>query len=157
MTEAARNALPHDALEDELALIDTSLLPPLMRRLVKLIGLRHTVALIAARPGVRVYVGVQPERCGVLREIMPFEAVEKLCHEMPGETLELPTGKKLLAQLRRHSIRSMRARGLSQERVATAVGLTRRWVRNIEQQIHSLDGDGAPRTGDLFDSDATGA
>lgn len=110
--------------------VDPRLLPPQLRELVRLIGLAHTLRLVEARGGAPLYVGLSVEGAGVLRELLPAEAVAALVAHYAGHTLRLPKPDKILQQLRDRAIRAARGAATKRE-LATLYGLTTERVRQI--------------------------
>lgn len=130
--------------EAELDLVNADLLPPQARQLVRLIGMANTLALLEKRGGVTLRIPVNAHEAVVLKEILPMEAIVKLCEAMPGQRLELPKIDKIVKQVRNRVIKSER-KELSAASVALRHNLSRRQVINLSKP------DADDRQADLFD------
>lgn len=124
--------------------VNADLLPPQMRQLVRLIGMAHTLALLAKRGGTTLRIPVQAEESVVLRDILPMAAIVKLCAALPGQRIELPKMDKIVTQIRNRAMQNERQQ-LSAARVALKYSLSRRQVINICRPVAD------DRQVDLFD------
>lgn len=140
--------------ESDLDLVNPDLLPPLMRNLVRLIGLPETLRLLEARGGIPTYIPAHPDQSTELKAVLSAAALEALARsEYAGHRVELPKPDKVIAQLRNHAIRNARTQ-MSAAQVARTFGLTRRHVINLSAS------DAEDPTLDLFtacDSAASGS
>lgn len=115
--------------------IDVSALTPLLKRLVRAIGVPATVDLLQARGGTRLYFKGERKRNDrrLLRDLVGEDAATALYAEFRdhGQELTLPKVDKILTQLRDRAIRAERGRGVGVEILARKYRLTRRHVSNI--------------------------
>lgn len=118
--------------EADLDAVNADLLPPQARQLVRLIGMPHTLTLLEKRGGMTLRIPIDPDKCVVLKAILPMEAIAKLCAEMPGKRLELPKIDKIVKQIRNLAINNER-KLFSAPAVAQRHGLSRRQVINISK------------------------
>lgn len=116
--------------EAELESVNADLLPPQMRQFVRLIGMAHTLTLLEKRGGVTLRIPVNAHEAVVLKEILPLEAIVKLCEAMPGQRLELPKIDKIVKQIRNRVMTNER-KHYSAASVALRHNLSRRQVINI--------------------------
>lgn len=125
--------------------VDERLLTPMLRRLVRAIGLPHTLTLLAARGGVPLEIPKRGRASPLLVELIGADHAERLADEFAGvDAITLPMADKLHAQIRNRAIRAERATA-SLSALARRYGLTRRQIVNIA-------GDSAPEPApDLFD------
>lgn len=130
--------------EAELDLVNADLLPPQMRQFVRLIGMVNTLALLEQRGGVTLRIPVNAHEAVVLKEILPMEAIVKLCEAMPGQRLELPKIDKIVKQIRNLAMTNER-KIYSAASVALRHNLSRRQVINICKPTAD------DRQADLFD------
>lgn len=109
-------------------------LPPQIRVLVQVIGLRATLALLQARGGTPYTVPIDGGRSRVLCEIIGAHAAEKLSARFKQRTLSLPKLDKAVKQIRDRRIRQDHAQGVSLSELAFRYRLTTRHISNIVQQ-----------------------
>jgi len=136
------------AVDIDLSVVDVSQLPPQVRELVRWIGLEQTYALLVERGGLPTYVPASPGADTILSEILEPEALERLCRELGGRTLDTPKADKIWRQVRDAAIREARAAGATHWALARQYRLSRRQIQNIcNAQPEEPD-----PTGDLFES-----
>ncbi|MCF7964184.1 MAG: hypothetical protein K9L79_01455 [Methylobacter tundripaludum] len=116
--------------EAELESVNADLLPPQMRQFVRLIGMAHTLTLLEKRGGVTLRIPVNAHEAVVLKEILPMDAIVKLCEAMPGQRLEMPKIDKIVKQIRNRAMTNER-KHYSAASVAQRHNLSRRQVINI--------------------------
>jgi len=112
--------------------IDTQTLPPLVRRLIQLIGLNETWKLLAARGSLTTVIPATLERSSELQKILSPRAVRALVKAMPNARLELTSVRKFHNQVRNAAIRADRQR-MTYPELMQKYGLTRRMLINICQ------------------------
>lgn len=112
--------------------IEVEDLPPLARELVALAGFDAAVRLIAARPGIPVFIPQSLPPGHWLIAAVGQQAAEALVKSYGGEHITPPNCKRALAKIRHRRIRESRAEGRSQTEVALIYDLTPRQVRNID-------------------------
>ena len=123
-------------IDENLELINTALLPPQARRLIKIIGLKQTVQLLKERGGTAIFIP-ESHNGSVLLEILSKEQVSKLCSsEMCGRHVDLPTMDKISIQLRNIRIKQKRVTGSSIPSLAKEYKLSRRWVATICKEVN---------------------
>jgi len=120
--------------------IDERLLTPMLRRLVRSIGLPNTLTLLAKRGGLPLEVPRRGRSSYILVELIGETAADLLAEEFAGtEAITLPMADKLHAQIRNRAIRAERSTA-SLSALASRYGLTRRQIVNIagedEQERH---------------------
>jgi len=135
-------------VSSDLDIIDPSLLPPLLRQLVGLLGVAETLRLLEARGGLPLYIPTHPDQTA-LRDVIAPSALAALCASpLAGDTVDLPKSDKLLAQLRNHYLLEAVGSGAKSARaVAHELGITWRRVKQIRQAARDRSPD---PTGDLF-------
>jgi hypothetical protein len=115
--------------------IDTSLLPPVAKLLVRRLGLDHALAVIRAWGGLPLYVpkrGIPPE----FVEAFGQEAAEVLCREFRGDTIgHVPSCGPALLAARNRAIVQAAQDGASIVDLARMNKLSWRQVWNI---VHGL-------------------
>lgn len=117
-------------MTDELV-IDERLLTPMLRRLVRSIGLPHTLTLLAKRGGLPLEVPRRGRSSVILVDLIGAAAADCLAEEFAGtDAITLPMADKLHAQIRNRAIRAERSRA-SLSALASRYGLTRRQIVNI--------------------------
>lgn len=110
--------------------IDERLLTPMLKRLIRRLGVAKTLTLLRARGGVPLKLPMQPE--GLLAELLGRDAVAALIEEFgPGERVTMPMVDKIDAQIRDAAIRAEHRNGDSLADLALRYRLTMRQVQNI--------------------------
>lgn len=128
----------------DLKLVDPTLLPPQMRRLVECIGLPETLRLLMARGGTFVYMPVSADSETPLTTVLSRRSIAALAgSSLAGQRIELPKADKITKQLRNIALRAER-RNASAAAVALRYNLTRRQVINL---THATNDNPTP---DLF-------
>lgn len=110
--------------------INTALLPPQMRMLVRVMGLGPALRLLEARGGTRMTV---PGRCSAehwLHDVVGPQAFAALVADSANVTMDLPKLDAVTRQWRHQQVHEL-ARYLSHGEVARRTGYTRRHVINI--------------------------
>lgn len=130
--------------------INPALLPPQLRKLVRVIGFAETLKLVQAKGGVPVYIAANPTTSCQFDGILSNESVIALAKEFGGERIDLPKADKLLAQLRDLYIIQKNG-SVSGRKLAKELNIT--W-RRIKQIRASAKVDSAQS--DLFDLDKNG-
>ena len=110
--------------------IDTRSLPPLVRRLIPLIGLDETYQLLSARGSRTTVIPATIERSSELQKILSPQAVKALVDAMPNVRLELTSVRKFHNQVRNAAIRADR-QSMTYPELAQKYGLTRRMLIHI--------------------------
>lgn len=128
----------------ELEAVNADLLPPQMRRLVRLIGMAATLTLLEKRGGVTLRIPINADEAVVLQGILPMAAIVQLCEALGGQRLELPKIDKIVKQLRNLAMQNER-KLLSAAQVALKYDLCRRQVINICKSVAD------DRQADLFE------
>lgn len=113
--------------------IDADLLPPILQDFVELIGLQHTLALVQAYGGVRLYVPkLQLEDDHPLVRQIGREAAEKLQAMYGGEPhFDIPKAERAVRAVRDARIRHLRGTGAPVRTLALDHRLTERQIRTI--------------------------
>ncbi len=118
-------------IDESLEQINTELLPPQARRLIKIIGLQQTIQLLKERGGTAIFIP-ESHNGSVLLKILSKELLSKLCSsEMGGRHVDLPTMDKISIQLRNIRIKQKRANGASFPSLAKEYKLSRKWIATI--------------------------
>ncbi len=117
---------------NNLALLDTDLLEPILQDIVALIGLHHTMKLVHAYGGVRLYVPVQPlDDEHYLVRLIGAAAAKKLQAMYGGEPhFDIPKAERALRAVRDNEIRAKRPH-TSVRLLALEYRLTERQIRTI--------------------------
>ncbi|WP_051278450.1 Mor transcription activator family protein [Solimonas flava] len=116
------------------ATVDLAPLPPMLRRLVRALGLPATLQLLEARGGTRFYLGGERGRRDrhVLADIIGKEAAEAFYREFGGvPEVTLPKADKIVQQTRDAQIRADTEHSLME--LAVMYRLTSRQVQNIRR------------------------
>lgn len=138
---------------NDLDLIDPTLLPPQMRELVRLIGIPETLKLLQARGGLPTYIGKDPAR-SQLCKVISEHAIRALSEVYGDTTLDLPKADKMIAQLRNLYIVRVRESGeKSGRQLAAELGLTWRMIKYISAKARQPENP----TADLFELDSVTA
>lgn len=112
--------------------VDFSVLPHSMQRLIRIIGLHDTLALLRARGGTVLHIPERVETKSMLAVLISKEALTVLVNsELAGLDIQLPKVDKYDIQLRNYAIRNT---NISHTQAALDFGLSR-------QQIHNIRGD----------------
>lgn len=126
------------------------LLPPLLKRIVRAVGLPAALRLLKARGGTRYCVPVSPT--GLILEFMDSRQATALIRELGAtEHVSLPKADKALLELRNAQIRLEYAAGDSLLTLALRYNLTTRHVLNIVRGTDREEDEAADlEQGDLF-------
>ncbi len=131
----------------DLNIFDTSLLPPQMRLLTKIIGLGETIELVKHRGGRPTRMPTTGTRDTALDNILKRESIMALAKsDLAGQRLDLPKPDKIMVQLRNMNILAARGR-LTKAELAKEYGLTTRMI----QIIWNEDPQPECPTADMFD------
>lgn len=128
--------------------INTAMLPPQLRLLVRVMGVGPALALVEARGGTRLTVPVRCSPDHWLNEVVGPVAFAALVQDSAAVTMELPKADAATRQWRHQQVHEL-ARTMTNDQVARATGYTRRHVINIRQAEAEAAGLRQP---DLFDS-----
>lgn len=111
--------------------LDVSLYTPMLRRLLRAIGIGGTTALLRWRGGCRLCLPQSPER-SELRHYLTYSQAQGLIDEFgAGMCITLPKPDKLFIAARNAEIRSEHLEGDSLATLALRYGLTTRHITNI--------------------------
>jgi hypothetical protein len=114
----------------ELPGIDERLLTPMLKRLIRCLGVAKTLVLLRARGGIPVKLPQSAD--GFLAEMLGVQELAALLAEFgPGSRITLPVVDKIDAQIRDAAIRMEHARGDSLADIALRYKMTMRHVQNI--------------------------
>lgn len=117
------------------SLLDIEDLPPLFRELIALVGEPSALALVSARPGLRVYIPHdgwlqrQPENW--LVELLGIETALKLGKHYGHTWLKLPKLDSIQREARHKAIIAAYAQGESTATLAIRFGYTERHIERI--------------------------
>jgi hypothetical protein len=112
--------------------IDTSLLPPVAKLLVRRLGLDHALAVIRAYGGLPLYVPLRPNPA--LIDAIGKEAAEALCYHFAGEEIwHVPKCLPALLAARNRAIVQAARDGTPQTSLARKHNLCWRQIHNIVQ------------------------
>lgn len=114
--------------------LNQALLPPILRELSELIGLRSALALAQAYPGVAVYIPSRPHKGHHLAALVGYEQLVKLSEVYGQESLKLPN--TVVRKLKHQVVHDMRSQGKSARKAALATGYTERRVQQICSETH---------------------
>jgi hypothetical protein len=125
--------------------IDLTLLEPLLREMVGLVGLQSTMAIVYRWGGVRLWFPDEPKPDSELVQRVGIEHARQLCARFGGDKPTIPKAYAALQAIRNAEIRA-NPDGLSVPALALRHGL-------IERRIYQIRGETAPRSGQsgLFD------
>lgn len=135
--------------------VNTHLLPPQLRMLVRIMGEQAAFRLVEQRGGTPLVVPVKVSPDHWLMDILGPEAFAALVGEMAGMTTDLPKADALFRQWRHQRVHALVGTKMTDAEVALATGYTRRHVINIRQAEAELAAacggpDGNPAQFDLF-------
>jgi DNA-binding CsgD family transcriptional regulator len=107
-----------------------------------IVGIAGARALMKRRAGKRLDIAKRPS-AELVTDIGPEQA-KRLCDEMGGLCVEVPTKMSIARTLRRREMVELRSRGLTKMEIATRVGLTIRAVEYALQndELNEEPGDG---------------
>ena len=111
--------------------IDNDLLPPQLRCMVRLAGVRETAKLLGAWGGTRRHIPKQPTADTKICQVVSLDAACHLATHFGGQRIEVPQSNRLLDQARDKRTRSAAAMGASNHDLAYAYGLTSRTIKKI--------------------------
>lgn len=119
--------------------VDVSPYTPMLRRLIRAIGIGGTTALLRWRGGCRLCLPHDPRR-SELAQYLSIGQVQALIDTFgAGNPVTLPKPDKLYLQARNSEIRVSHAQGDSLAELALRYGLTTRHIMNI---VAANDDDG---------------
>lgn len=110
--------------------LDTSLLEPVLRKLVREIGLVHTLRLVEHGAGLPLYIPKNPVPGHWLEQLVGMQAARRVAEMFGGESPVLPRALPALRALRDRQMRAVRD-STSVRGLARAHGLGRRRVQQI--------------------------
>lgn len=113
------------------ACLNTKLLPPQLRLLIRAIGEGAALELVRHCGGARFTVPTHASDDHWLCPIIGKEALQALIDEYKGITMDLPKYDSFIRQQRHLRVRSLAREGLSQSDVAVRTGYSRRHVISI--------------------------
>lgn len=124
--------------------IDVRLLPPIMKRLVRAIGIEDTIKLLRWRGGTDLPLPTSRSRkagayAGELRRVISADKVDALYAEFAdgNKEMTLPKADKILMQYRNCEIRRLHYEtGVTIDSLAMQFDLTGRQVWNILHSAH---------------------
>lgn len=116
--------------DDELASIDVSILPNVMRKMITAIGLPSTIKVIEKHGGTQLRIPKKAERSVVLVAILTYDEINNLAKIMGGERIDTPKLDKVLIQLRNKLICND-VTHISIVEIAKKYNLTRKTIFNI--------------------------
>ncbi len=116
--------------------IDIGLLPGLLKDLVDLIGIDNAFLLTHHYGGQLKYIAKSPHRTA-MRQHLNGEALEKICYQYGGLTLEVPKNDHFQKQIRNTHIMHALASGKSRAQVAQEFSLGVRQVGNIKRALNA--------------------
>lgn len=127
------------------ATVDLTLLEPLLRDMVQLVGLQPTLAIVAQHGGTRLWFPNDPKPDSPMVKLVGIDNARRLCLHFGADRPTIPKAKAALQALRDADIRA-NPEGLSVPQLALKYGL-------IERRIYQIRGDAAPPAGQpgLFD------
>lgn len=113
--------------------LNTHLLPPQLRLLIRVMGEGPALELAAQRGGTQLTVPVRVRRDHWLYDVVGHTAFAALVAECAGITLELPKYDKVLQQHRHQRVHALAREGWTQGEIAVETNYTRRHVITICQ------------------------
>lgn len=128
--------------------LNTHLLPPQARHLVRVMGVGPALRLLEVRGGTRIIVPVRVSADHWLMDVVGLEAFAALVDDSRGLVIELPKYDAVLRQWRHQQVHEL-SRHLSDGEVARRTGYSRRHVINIRQ----AEAEAMAMQGDLFGPD----
>lgn len=110
--------------------VDISVLPPLMQRLVELIGTEKTLLLGERYGGVeRLYIPHEPTQGHLWRNVLDEAEWRKVVAAMGGERVDLPRG--VFVELKKVQIIELDEQGIPHQHIALRVRCSERYVRDV--------------------------
>ncbi len=119
--------------------INTHLLPPQLRVLVRVLGEPAAFRLVEHCGGGYLIVPKRFNPSHHLAELLGIEAYGKLIEEYGGHRLELTKYDAVLRQLRHQRVHSLIEQGYTIREVASATNYTTRQVINIKQAADPIE------------------
>lgn len=114
------------------AFVNKELLPGLLKDLVDLIGMDSAFLLTQNYGGQLKYIAKSPHRT-TMRKYLSVDALQKMCFQYGGVTLEIPKHDHFQKQIRNARIIKALASGKSRAQVAKDFSLGVRQVGNIKR------------------------
>lgn len=125
--------------------LDVSAYTPMLRRLIRAIGVGGTTMLLRWRGGCRLCLPQKADR-SELQRYLTFAQTQALIDEFgPGMAVTLPKPDKLYIAARNAQIRGEHAQGDSLTTLALRHGMTKRHIMNI---LGAPDGDATANADD---------
>lgn len=113
--------------------LNTNLLPPQLRTLIRVMGEAAALELVAHRGGTQLTVPARVRRDHWLYDVVGHTAFAALVAECAGITMELPKYDKVLQQHRHQRVHALAREGWTQGEIAVETNYTRRHVITICQ------------------------
>lgn len=126
---------------DPLDLVNTSLLPPNLRKLCRAVGSRKAFRLCEERGGVPLQVPNRALLDHWLVDIIGFDGLQALVQELKGELIDVPKYDKVMMQLKHQQAHACLKAGLGLTRTALKIGYTKRHILNIQADLQMAMGE----------------
>lgn len=120
--------------------MDLQLLPPLLRRFVKEVGLEKTLRVVERCQGQRTYFPREPSPQHWLSELIGTAEARKLGEICHSDAFVVPKATAALRELRDRRFMSLRA-DTSLREAAKEIGLTRRSAQRLQARQRQRHGD----------------
>ena len=127
-------------------------LPDQLQDISNVIGLRDALKLAAAKGGQRISIPGKLKEDHWLSQLLGFEVAQKLCQHITNGSriaIEMPRGPTSSSAKRNSEIFDMLDAGRAVNDIASAFGVSRRWVLLLKSQ--RTRGVATPTYPDLFD------
>lgn len=129
--------------------LDVSLLEPILRDFVRLVGLRDTMAIVARHGGRQLYI---PEDGGCLTELIGPVKAAIIGRAYRTERPLIPKAKRALRHLRDRHLQRLAAEQQSVRKAAVQLGISERRAWQIRRGEQRDDAAAAEQlTRDLFE------
>lgn len=114
--------------------IDQTLLPPMAKRLIAIMGERMAVRLMKRRGGTQIKIPAGLRPAATMRDSMGLSAaaIRALASsDLANEMIEVPKVDAIVKHHRNEAIRADREKGFTVSELALKYNLTRLWIRQI--------------------------
>ncbi|MGB1238552.1 MAG: hypothetical protein ACPG4U_10105 [Pseudomonadales bacterium] len=111
--------------------IQSDLLPQGLQELCQVIGLKATLNLAKAYPGVTLYIPAVPVQGHAIANVVGLDAFQKLVHVYQQETLRIPKLDAAIRQVKHKAVINLKQHGESNRNIALELGYTQRYVEML--------------------------
>lgn len=119
--------------------VNLAKLPPMLRRLVRIVGEAHAYKLVERWGGTYIVLPVRPTLEHELAELVGLQGLAAMIQEWPpGQPLQIPKPDSVLRQVRHERVRVLRAEGRTLKEICGTTGYAMRQVIYILEAANEL-------------------